>query len=402
MNSVISVKQLNLYVKSLLDGQPLLQSTVVTGEISNFKNHYASGHWYFTLKDKDAAVRCVMFRSNAAECDFIPCDGMQVVIVGRVSLYEKDGQYQLYAERMLAAGDGLAALKFEEIKARLEKEGLFNPENKRPLPAFPKKIAVVTSDTGAAVKDIISILGRRWPAAEIIMCPVAVQGGAAVASMLDALDRIYALGTADIIIIGRGGGSAEDLSQFNDETLARKIYESPVPVISAVGHETDFTIADFVADMRAPTPSAAAELAVPDSAELCERIQNGRLHLRSALTANYERSKARYLSAKASVFLINPLNEIVESRAERTDKAADLLISAFSSYLEKSAARLSENTARLDALSPLKVMSRGYAYVSKNGKTVKSVNDADNGDIINVRFNDGNADCKIIKKERLI
>lgn len=402
MNSVISVKQLNLYVKSLLDGQPLLQSTVVTGEISNFKNHYASGHWYFTLKDKDAAVRCVMFRSNAAECDFIPCDGMQVVIVGRVSLYEKDGQYQLYAERMLAAGDGLAALKFEEIKARLEKEGLFNPENKRPIPAFPKKIAVVTSDTGAAVKDIISILGRRWPAAEIIMCPVAVQGGAAVASMLDALDRIYALGTADIIIIGRGGGSAEDLSQFNDETLARKIYESPVPVISAVGHETDFTIADFVADMRAPTPSAAAELAVPDSAELYERIQNGRLHLRSALTANYERSKARYLSAKASVFLINPLNEIVESRAERTDKAADLLISAFSSFLEKSAARLSENAARLDALSPLKVMSRGYAYVSKNGKTVKSVNDADNGDIINVRFNDGNADCKIIKKERLI
>lgn len=234
------------------------------------------------------------------------------------------------------------------------------------------------------------------------MCPVAVQGGAAVASMLDALDRINALGTADIIIIGRGGGSAEDLSQFNDETLARKIYESPVPVISAVGHETDFTIADFVADMRAPTPSAAAELAVPDSAELYERIQNGRLHLRSALTANYERSKARYLSAKASVFLINPLNEIVESRAERTDKAADLLISAFSSYLEKSAARLSENTARLDALSPLKVMSRGYAYVSKNGKTVKSVDDADNGDIINVRFNDGNADCKIIKKERLI
>lgn len=402
MNSVISVKQLNLYVKSLLDGQPLLQSTVVTGEISNFKNHYASGHWYFTLKDKDAAVRCVMFRSNAAECDFIPCDGMQVVVVGRVSLYEKDGQYQLYAERMLAAGDGLAALKFEEIKARLEKEGLFNPENKRPLPAFPKKIAVVTSDTGAAVKDIISILGRRWPAAEIIMCPVAVQGGAAVASMLDALDRIYALGTADIIIIGRGGGSAEDLSQFNDETLARKIYESPVPVISAVGHETDFTIADFVADMRAPTPSAAAELAVPDSAELYERIQNSRLHLRSALTANYERSKARYLSAKASVFLINPLNEIVETRAERTDKAADLLISAFSSFLEKSAARLSENSARLDALSPLKVMSRGYAYVSKNGKTVKSVNDADNGDIINVRFNDGNADCKIIKKERLI
>ncbi len=402
MNSVITVKQLNLYVKSLLDGQPLLQSAVVTGEISNFKNHYASGHWYFTLKDKDAAVRCVMFRSNAAECDFIPCDGMQVIIVGRVSLYEKDGQYQLYAERMLAAGDGLAALKFEEIKARLEKEGLFNPENKRPLPAFPKRIAVVTSDTGAAVKDIISILGRRWPAAEIIMCPVAVQGGAAVTSMLDALDRIYALGTADIIIIGRGGGSAEDLSQFNDETLARKIYESPVPVISAVGHETDFTIADFVADMRAPTPSAAAELAVPDSAELYERIQNGRLHLRSSLTANYERSKARYLSAKASVFLINPLNEIVETRAERTDKAADLLISAFSSYLDKSAACLSENTARLDALSPLKVMSRGYAYVSKNGKTVKSVDDADNGDIINVRFYDGNADCKIIKKERLI
>lgn len=401
MNSVITVKQLNLYVKSLLDGQPLLQSAVVTGEISNFKNHYASGHWYFTLKDKDAAVRCVMFRFNASQCDFIPCDGMQVIVIGRVSLYEKDGQYQLYAEKMIAAGDGLEALRFEEIKAKLEKEGLFNPENKRPLPHFPKRIAVVTSDTGAAVKDITSILARRWPAAEIIICPVTVQGGAAVKSMLDTLDRVYALGKADIIIIGRGGGSAKDLKEFNDESLARKIYESPVPVISAVGHETDFTIADFVADMRAPTPSAAAELAVPDSAELNSRINKYRIHMRSALSANYERCKSRFLSACASTVFINPLNAIVETRLERTDRAADSLLSAFTSLLEKKSVRLCENTAKLDALSPLKVMNRGYAFVTSGNKAVKSVEDFETGETLNIRFTDGVADCKIIKKERL-
>lgn len=401
MNSVITVRQLNLYVKSLIDGQPLLQNTAVTGEISNFKNHYASGHWYFTLKDKDAAVRCVMFRFNASQCGFAPCDGMQVTVIGRVSVYEKDGQYQLYAEKMLAAGEGLEALKFEQIKAKLEKEGLFNPENKRPLPCFPKRIAVITSDTGAAVKDITSILARRWPAAEIIMCPATVQGSAAVKSMLNTLDRVYALAAADIIIIGRGGGSAEDLNEFNDEALARKIYESPIPVISAVGHETDFTIADLVADMRAPTPSAAAELAVPDCYELTDRINKYRIHMRTSLSANYERCKSRFLSVCASTYFINPLNAIVETRLERTDRDTDLLLSVFSSLLEKKKVRLCENTSKLDALSPLKVMSRGYAYVSKDGKAVKSADEIKTEDILNVRFTDGIADCKIIKKERL-
>ena len=262
-DNVISVKQLNLYARSLLEGDIRLSNIAVAGELSNFKNHYSSGHWYFTLKDNDAAIRCVMFRGNASAVKFEPSDGLQVILRGRVSIYERDGQYQFYAEEMLPAGIGDIALKFEQTKEKLKKEGLFDPESKRPLVKFPKRIAVVTSPTGAAVRDIFNILSRRWPLAEIIMCPVSVQGELAVPEMLKTLDRVYEVEGVDALIIGRGGGSAEDLWAFNDEALARKIYESPFPVISAVGHGTDFTICDFVADLRAPTPSAAAELAVP-------------------------------------------------------------------------------------------------------------------------------------------
>ena len=264
----ITVRQLNLFVRSLLDGEPRLSDVAVIGEISNFKNHYSSGHWYFTLKDNDATVRCVMFKGNAQKVKFAPSDGMQVILRARASVYEKDGQFQLYAEEMLPAGDGGIALAFEQIKQKLASEGLFDEQNKRKLPAFPNRIAVVTSDTGAAVRDIINVITRRYPLCDIMLCPVAVQGEQAVPDMLDALERIYSLSSVDLIIIGRGGGSVEDLWAFNSEALARKIYESPIPVISAVGHETDFTICDFVSDLRAPTPSAAAELAVPDFKDL--------------------------------------------------------------------------------------------------------------------------------------
>lgn len=394
----ITVKQLNFYVKSLIEGDVRLQSVAVTGELSNFKSHYASGHLYFTLKDADAAIRCVMFRSFAARIPFAPKDGMQVVLIGRASVYEKDGQYQFYAEQMLPVGEGDLAREFERIKARLEAKGLFDPQNKRPLPKFPKKIAVVTSETGAAVRDILNILSRRWPVAEVIMCPVSVQGVAAVPEMLDALDRIYRLNGIDLIIIGRGGGSAEDLNEFNSEALAVKISQSPIPVISAVGHETDFSISDFVADLRAPTPSAAAELAVPDSAELNKRLQKYESLLKAALTGKYNYSLARLEKANGSVFK-RPEDYIISVRAERADRAAESLENAFAFLLNKNEARLSTAAAGLDALSPLKVLSRGYAVASKDGKAVKTAAELRNGDSINLKFADGVAVCEVKEVE---
>lgn len=255
LNNSVTVKQLNLYIKSLIDSDQKLCNISVTGEISNFKNHYSSGHWYFTLKDADAQIRCVMFKWSNERVKIDLSDGMSVTVTGRVAVYEKDGQYQLYAESISAVGEGDLALKFQQIKEKLKSEGLFDTETKRAIPRFPKKIAVVTSDTGAAVKDITDILGRRYPICKIVMCPVAVQGEAAAKSMIDTLDKLYTLSDIDTVIIGRGGGSAEDLAAFNDEALARKIYESPFPVISAVGHETDFSISDFVADKRADRKS---------------------------------------------------------------------------------------------------------------------------------------------------
>ncbi len=400
--AAITVKQLNFYVKSLLEGDSHLQSVTVTGELSNFKNHYASGHWYFTLKDGDAAIRCVMFRAMANGVRFDPHDGDTVVLRGRVSLYEKDGQYQFYAEQMFPVGAGTLALQFERIKEKLNAEGLFDTSRKRPLPKYPENIAVVTSDTGAAVRDILSILDRRYPAARIIMCPVTVQGENAVPQMLSALDRLYRLGTADVIIIGRGGGSAEDLWEFNDETLARKIALSPVPVISAVGHETDFTICDFVADMRAPTPSAAAELAVPNSEELKKRFAGFESALKNALKARYERANARLSGVLSSRFFKAPEAAITERRAERTDRAADKLLSAYSALLSENGAYLAEFAARLDALSPLKTLARGYAVAVKSGKTVRSVNEIEIDDGITLKFTDGSVKCKVTEKEQRV
>lgn len=400
--AAITVKQLNFYVKSLLEGDSHLQYVTVTGELSNFKNHYASGHWYFTLKDEDAAIRCVMFRAMANGVRFDPRDGDTVVLRGRVSLYEKDGQYQFYAEQMFPVGAGALALQFERIKEKLNAEGLFDTSRKKPLPKYPKNIAVVTSDTGAAVKDILSILKRRYPVARVIMCPVTVQGETAVPQMLAALDRLYRLNAADVIIMGRGGGSAEDLWEFNDETLARKIALSTVPVISAVGHETDFTICDFVADMRAPTPSAAAELAVPDLSELENRFARFESLLKSALTAKYERENARLAGVLSSRFFKNPETSLTERRAERADRAADALLSAFSAIISEKSGCLAEFAARLDTLSPLKTLARGYAVAIKSGETVRKAEELNAGDSITLKFTDGNVKCKVTEKEQTV
>lgn len=399
LKSALTVRQLNLYVRSLIEGDARLSNVLVSGELSNFKNHYASGHLYFTLKDREASIRCVMFRSFAERIKFKPLDGLKVVLRGRVSIYEKDGQYQFYAEEMLPEGVGDIALGFEQVKAKLEAEGLFDQSTKRPLPKFPKRIAVVTSDTGAAVKDIMNILSRRWSLAEIVLCSVAVQGEQAVPEMLSALDRLYSLSGIDVIIIGRGGGSAEDLWAFNSEQLARKIYESPVPVISAVGHETDFTICDFVADLRAPTPSAAAELAVPNINEISSKLNRYENSLKSFLENKYQFSFARLEALLNAFCMKNPTDFIVGRSYERLDRLTDKLSQAANRTLDSADRSFVSLTARLDALSPLKVLSRGYAAVSKDNGTVSSVTQAQKGDILDVSLTDGTLICVVKDKK---
>lgn len=399
LKSALTVRQLNLYVRSLIEGDARLSNVLVSGELSNFKNHYASGHLYFTLKDREASIRCVMFRSFAERIKFKPLDGLKVVLRGRVSIYEKDGQYQFYAEEMLPEGVGDIALGFEQVKAKLEAEGLFDQSTKRPLPKFPKRIAVVTSDTGAAVKDIMNILSRRWSLAEIVLCSVAVQGEQAVPEMLSALDRLYSLSGIDVIIIGRGGGSAEDLWAFNSEQLARKIYESPVPVISAVGHETDFTICDFVADLRAPTPSAAAELAVPNINEISSKLNRYENSLKSFLENKYQFSFTRLEALLNAFCMKNPTDFIVGRSYERLDRLTDKLSQAANRTLDSADRSFVSLTARLDALSPLKVLSRGYAAVSKDNGTVSSVTQAQKGDILDVSLTDGTLICVVKDKK---
>lgn len=398
--SVLSVKQLNMYVKSLIEGDARLAFVSIKGEISNFKNHFSSGHFYFTLKDNDAAIRCVMFRSYASAVKFRPEDGMEVILTGRVSIYERDGQYQFYAEEMHNAGQGDISVQFEQIKKKLAEEGLFDEESKRPIPKFPENIAVVTSNTGAAVQDIMNILSRRYPLARVIMCPVAVQGELAVPDMVNTLERIYALNNVDLIIIGRGGGSIEDLWAFNSEALARKIYESPIPVISAVGHETDFTICDFVADLRAPTPSAAAELAVPNSAELKNKIEKLQSNMCSLLRAKYNYCATRFDAVTASPMLKKPLDALIFDRYEHLDKLSEKIFTLTEKKINEREKQFSLLSSVLETLSPLKVINRGYAVAEANGEIVKSIYQVKIGDSLNLRLNDGRLTCQITEKEQ--
>lgn len=392
---VLTVRQLNSYVKSLIEGDTKLFGISITGEISNLKDHYASGHLYFTLKDSDAAINCVMFRSSASRLKFRPENGQKVILRGRVSIYEKDGQYQFYAEDMIPDGIGDIALRFEQIKDRLQKEGLFDTESKRPIPKFPKKIAVVTSASGAAVRDIMNVISRRWNLCELVMCPVSVQGENAVPEMLAALDRLYTLSDIDLCIIGRGGGSIEDLWAFNSEELARKIYESPFPVISAVGHETDFTICDFVADLRAPTPSAAAELAVPDKTEIYSKINRLEETLRSALRKKYDTCLLKLESYASRAVFKTPRDVIINKRLQDIDRLYDRINIVTKGGFNDAELRFSKAAAQLDALSPLKTLSRGFAVVQNKERAVTSVKDIKKDDLIKLRFADGIADCRV-------
>ena len=390
----ITVKQLNLYVKSLVESDARLYNVAVCGEISNFKNHYASGHWYFTLKDSDAQIRCVMFAGYTSRVLFRVEDGMRVIIKGRVSIYERDGQYQFYAEEMHADGEGDLAVAFNRLKEKLEKEGLFAAENKRPLKPFPEKIAVLTSDTGAALRDILNITGSRYPLCKILICPVSVQGENAVGSMITMLEKVYTRDDIDTIIIGRGGGSLEDLWAFNNENLARKIYESPIPVISAVGHETDFTICDFVADVRAATPSHAAQLAVPDIDALFNLLSSYKSNFQNLIFSRYELANSRYKLAVSSRFFASP-QVIFQELMLKTDAISEKIRSFYNSLIANYEKEFSAVLLKLDALSPLKTLSRGYAAVTRNDKRIASVADLSENEDIDLRFADGQARCRV-------
>lgn len=391
---IISVKQLNAYVKSLIESDARLSYISISGEISNFKNHYSSGHWYFTLKDAEAQIRCVMFKSANIGVLFPVEDGMRVILSGRVSVYEKDGQYQFYAEEIHPDGEGDLAVAFNILKEKLDSEGLFAAEHKRPIKKFPKRIAVLTSDTGAAVRDILNITSKRYPLCDILLCPVIVQGENAVDSMVSMLDRVYAKKDIDTIIIGRGGGSIEDLWAFNSEKLSRKIYSSPIPVISAVGHETDFTICDFVADVRASTPSHAAELAVPDINAVLALISTYKQRCSGALNAKCNNSTLR-LNAILSRPAFADKYKRVDSLSVAVDKLEDRIRHSVDYSFKAFEKRLSDTVSRIDAMSPLKVLSRGYASVTLNGNRVHSVSDFKANQMLNLTFADGTADCEV-------
>ena len=392
---VLSVSQLNRYIKMNFDADENLANIFISGEISNFTNHYRTGHLYFTLKDDSAAVRAVMFNSSAKRLKFMPEDGMKVIARGRVSVYEASGQYQLYVDDMQPDGVGALNLAYEQLKEKLQKEGLFSELHKKPLPPYPEKVGVITSPTGAAVRDIINVLGRRFPYAEIVFCPVLVQGDGAHLQLTDAVNMFNSERAADVIKIGRGGGSIEDLWEFNDEGLARAVYNSEIPVISAVGHETDFTICDFVADMRAPTPSVAAELAVPDANELQYALSalKNRIFLNVSSGIADRRSRLEYLMSKGA--LKSP-DEMLSNRSQRLDTAFSKMLSSYENRIGGKKVEFISAATALSKLDPMSVLMRGFAFVSdKSGKNVYSSQALAKGDEINVRFHDGSAVCEV-------
>ncbi len=391
---VITVSQLNRYVKTLLESDTRLLSVYISGEISNFTNHYKSGHLYMSLKDEGAIVRAVMFRGAASKLAFKPESGMKVIVRARASLYDKDGSFQLYIEEMQPDGIGSLQLAFEQLKKKLAEEGLFDQQRKRPIPAFPKRVGVITSPTGAAVRDILNVLSRRYPLAEVVFTPVLVQGDGAPAQLIAAVNRMNERQAADVIIIGRGGGSIEELWAFNDEGVARAVAASAIPVISAVGHETDFTICDFAADLRAPTPSAAAELAVPDGQQLRLRlVQLYRALKQSAVYACEQRQKA--LDAMMTKKCLSSPLFFVEEQGMRLDYMTRRFAAAAQNGLANGNRRLTAAAAKLDALSPLKVLSRGYAIPYGEHGVVCSVKDAAADDRLQIRVADGVIGCRV-------
>lgn len=390
----ITITELNRYIKNKVAEDEFLQNVYVKGEISNFKNHY-TGHMYFTLKDENSLIKCIMFKSYAEKLKFMPKDGMKVVVFGTVAVFERDGVYQIYCKAMKEDGIGDLYTAYNELKQKLEKEGLFDQKYKKKIPFFPKRIGVLTSKTGAVIRDIINVSTRRNPNIYIRLLPVPVQGEGAGEKIADAIKLMNEKDLADVIILARGGGSLEDLWPFNEEVVARAIFASKLPVISAVGHETDFTIADFVSDLRAPTPSAAAELAVPEISKIEEMIRNYQNRYRLSLKKNVDYMKLRYEKCMQSRAYKEPTQRINENYIT-IDNIIKSMISSANNKMIVAKTSFVNNVSKLDALSPLKTLSRGYSIASKENKIVKSVKELNTGDKISIRFSDGEKQAEVV------
>ena len=394
MDQALTVTQLNLYLRDLLDSQSLLTNVCVRGELSNYKI-YPSGHHYFTLKDNESSLKCVMFKSNSMRLRCRPESGMGVTAWGRVSVYPRDGVYQLYCTQLMPEGTGDLQVAFEQLKAKLDAEGLFDPSHKKPLPAFPERIAIITSSAGAAVHDMIRILGRRWPMAKLLLLPVRVQGSEAPAEIAGAIRYANEFKLADLIITGRGGGSIEDLWAFNDERVARAIFASEIPVISAVGHEPDVTISDYVADRRASTPSNAAEIAVPDQREISDLLAGYDLRTSQAMRKRIGSLRDRLEAVQARRVMTAPTAHIDQRRME-LDRSRERLAAAEEQILAKRRQQFVALTASLDAMSPLRVLTRGYAIpTDEAGNVVRSVTEIRTGDRLSLTMSDGSLGCLV-------
>lgn len=390
----ISVTELNKYVKDVVANDEFLNNVYVKGEISNFKHHY-TGHMYFTLKDETSLIKCVMFKSSTATLTFVPKDGMKVLVLGTVSVFERDGVYQIYCKAMQEDGIGDLYEKYEKLKAKLEDEGLFDESHKKPIPFMPKVIGVLTSNTGAVIRDIINVSTRRNPNVYIRLLPVPVQGEGAAIKIARAIKLMNDNKLADVLIVGRGGGSLEDLWPFNEEVVARAIYDSEIPIISAVGHETDFTIADFVADLRAPTPSAAAELAVTDVEELAETIELHRRRLKNALVNKTDIMRLRYEKCMNSRVFMDPLAKINDNYMA-VEMYMKVLENETVKKVKDSKICAAKLITKLDTLSPLKTLTRGYCITETDGKVITKAKDLKSNMEIELNYQDGKAKAKVI------
>lgn len=394
LQSVISVSQLNMYVKSLFDGDENLQNVFVSGEISNFTANARSGHLYMTLKDGSSSIKAVMFSGNASKIKFRIENGMAVIVRGRVSLYERDGAYQLYIDDMQPEGAGALAIAFDQLKEKLSKEGIFDSDKKKPIPLFPKRIGVISSPSGAAVQDVLNVISRRFPAAEVIFAGVPVQGDGAGDIIAHAVADFNYLKCADVIIIARGGGSAEDLWEFNSENLAKAIYNSEIPVISGVGHETDFTICDFAADLRAPTPSAAAELAVPDAMELIADIDLLNSQITKAINSRILIEEMR-LDKLADLRCLRKSTDYIEECNRNIADLKKSLNNAVKGIFEEKYNSAALLLSKLDALSPLKILSRGFTVIKSDEGVISSANQLKINSNIEICLSDGTAQATV-------
>ena len=395
MSTVLKVSQINTYIKSLIDDDINLKNIYITGEISNFTNHYRTGHLYFTLKDEKSAIKAVMFRTSASRLRFEPENGMKVLIRGSVSVFERDGTYQIYCDDMIPEGVGELTIAFEQLKEKLSKEGLFDEEHKKELPQYPARIGVITSPTGAALQDILTVLSRRYPSGEIVFEGVQVQGDSAAPQIAAAIRKFNSLKGADVLIVGRGGGSIEDLWAFNEEIVARAIFESEIPVVSAVGHETDFTIADFVSDMRAPTPSAAAEIVAPDYREIlyaADKTLDGMIDVIEKKIYRYRMN----LMATQKIISDRSPHRMIEFYSGCLEACYTKIRNDLKSKVDFYENALMHYTGKLEATSPLKVLARGYSVVfDENMMTVRSVENLMEDDKIKIRLSDGTIDCTV-------